>query len=216
MISFLYVILGFSLGFGVAIITLQERFIRERRRLIALNQAERVKNSESQSEDLQRIKAEKTACQEALEECRRAAAEAARPEAPEREDSTQAATAPEEMEPRIDPQARERVEQLENELASARERLMAEEATRKILQDTKEHLEEDVVNLEGETHALKEEILRQKETITGLKGLIEDLESQLSVQKQKVLEDSIVVSPGNHILPGRVARALMRENASRR
>jgi hypothetical protein len=45
--TILYILLGLSLGAGLTLIVLQERFVRERRRLLALGESQRAKDSQA-------------------------------------------------------------------------------------------------------------------------------------------------------------------------
>lgn len=68
MTTFLYMVLGLAVGIGVTLIFLQERFVRDRQRLLAKGESERVKSA-------QMLHDSESHWQERLEECRMKLAE---------------------------------------------------------------------------------------------------------------------------------------------
>jgi|GEM_PF-1986615 len=185
--TFLLILLGLSLGSGLTLIVLQERFIRERRRLLSLGESQRAKASQAslavltkqweqkyqlQGEDLQ-------ACQGQL-----AALAANPPQAPE---TPQAAIE--------DAIPRPLHEQLLGEKAAEIDRLTAE----------RDELSQQA----------SQQTIRQQEEITELQGQIERFTNEISQLKRQVelMTDNdflLLGQPGGHMLPGSVVRAFIK------
>ncbi|MDP2104729.1 MAG: hypothetical protein Q8J76_01950 [Desulfobulbaceae bacterium] len=71
--ALLFILLGLSLGIGLTLIAIQERFLRERRRLLALGESQRAKATQALDEqnkkwaqECQQYKDELSACKEQL------------------------------------------------------------------------------------------------------------------------------------------------------
>lgn len=189
----LYIILGVCLGVGASLIYLQERFTKERRKLIALNEAEKAKSADmlkrldadweektkADKEDILAKAARVQELEEALEEADNRAKNLAQ-ETP----STAHKDGGQDNELLIDLQGAMQVKETE-----LKDLLRENQEISKTLQTAYQ----EVKDLHGE--------------ITFLKGEVKKLEETSKDQPSD--DDFLVLGPGNHYIPGSVARNLM-------
>ncbi len=189
--AILYIIMGLSLGVGLTLIYLQERFVRERRLLVAMGESERAKSAkmlkdlDSQwdrtctqyKEDIEKYKAQLAETQLALE--------AREPDNNGNGDEAVAALA----------EAGERIKILVEEL----EQLKAQKTD--IAVEKRHKLQHDISVFQQEIKDLQAEI-------TFLKGEVKRLR-EANNNNDQLPDDYIVLSDSGHLLPGSVARAFM-------
>lgn len=184
--AFLYVLLGLSLGAGLTLIALQERFVRERRRLLALGEAQRAKTAQTVDELGTRLEQQTKQHQEELRACqaRLAAAEAAPATAPAREGGLEVS----EYERLIEGKTVE-LNRLATENTALAEHLASHRAEIKDLQGQVAFLHGEVTRLEGET-------------------------ARLAAEKEALPDDDFLLlgQPGGHMLPGSVVRAFIKRS----
>ncbi len=187
--AILYIIMGFSLGVGLTLIYLQERFIRERRLLVAMGESERAKSAKM----LKDLDAQwETACaqyKEEIETYKTRLAEAQlvlEAREPDTDSDDKAATALAE--------AGERINILTEEL----ERVKAQKSG--ISAEERQKFQHDIDVFQQETKDLQAEI-------TFLKGEVKRLQE---ADNKQLPDDYIVLSDSGHLLPGSVARAFMK------
>lgn len=190
----LYIVLGLSLGVGITLIYLQEKFVRERRKLVAFAAAEKAKAQEMLKE-LDTKWEQKTA-------------ESVR----ENEDTRLQIAALEEA-AQI---SAKKITELQESIVAQNERTGeagANAATDELKRALQEK-EEELAGLAKEKNELLEIITEARQEISNLHGEISFLKGEiknLEAKNKKVGqdEDYFVMTPGKHIIPGSVARALM-------
>lgn len=193
--ALLYVILGLSLGAGCTLIALQERFLRERRRLLALGDSQRAKADMAVDEMKAKWEAECELLQSELQACQGRLAEAilaaeAAKEAVEESEVPVVATAGADL-----------------VLRGEHERLIQEKNT-------------ELSRLAAENKSLAVHLQGQQEELTDLHGQIAYLKEELAkaqeaVATQVLSDDDFVLlaaKGSGHLLPGAVARAFLKGN----
>ena len=183
--------MGLSLGVGLTLIYLQERFVRERRLLVAMGESERAKSAKmlkdldnqwestcaQYKEDIEKYKMRLAEAQQRLE--------AREPDNNDDSDDEAAAALAE---------AGERI----NILAEELERVKAQKA--EISTEERQKFQHDISVYQQEIKDLQAEI-------TFLKGEVKRLQD---AKKNQLPDDCIVLSDSGHLLPGSVARAFMK------
>ncbi|MFW8600125.1 hypothetical protein ACOHYD_01385 [Desulfobacterota bacterium M19] len=189
--AILYIIMGFSLGVGLTLIYLQERFIRERRLLVAMGESERAKSArmlkdldaqwekicEQHKEEIEKYKVRLAETQLRLESLEQDSDD-------DSDDKTAAALT----------EAGERINILTEELERIRSQKsgISAEEHQKFQHDISVY-QQEIKDLQAETTFLKGEVKRLQE-----------------VDKNQLPDDYIVLSDSGHLLPGSVARAFMK------
>ncbi len=191
MSAILYIIMGLSLGVGLTLIYLQERFIRERRLLVAMGESERAKSAKmlkdldaqwegtcaQYKEEIEKYKARLTEVQLILE------AKGADNNDDNDDEAAVALT-----------EAGERINILTEEL----ERVKSQKAG--LSAEERRRFQHDISAYQQETKDLQAEI-------TFLKGEVKRLHEP---DNNQLPDDYIVLSDSGHLLPGSVARAFMK------
>lgn len=183
--------MGFSLGVGLTLIYLQERFIRERRLLVAMGESERAKSArmlkdldaqwekicEQHKEEIEKYKVRLAETQLRLESLEQDSDD-------DSDDKTAAALT----------EAGERINILTEELERIRSQKsgISAEEHQKFQHDISVY-QQEIKDLQAETTFLKGEVKRLQE-----------------VDKNQLPDDYIVLSDSGHLLPGSVARAFMK------
>jgi len=182
MTAILYTILGVSLGVGVTLIYLQERFVRERRLLVAMGESERAKSAKLLKDLDEQWEAECDHLKEELEACRRKIEEM------EQDEGTKEV---------ITVQDTEKITALGNEI--------------KAKQEEYDKLLEENASLRRELAPLRQQIQEQQSEIAFLRGEVDKLKKELTEKPAtaSLEDDCIVFSKGGHLLPGSIARKLM-------
>lgn len=189
--AILYIIMGLSLGVGLTLICLQERFVRERRLLVAMGESERAKSAKmlkdldaqwektcsQYKEDIERYKAQLAEAQLMLE--------AREPDNDDSDDDEEAAALTE---------AGERLNILAEELEQVKSQKSG------ISAEERRKFQHDISLYQQETKDLQAEI-------TFLKGEVKRLQE---AGNNQLPDDYIVLSDSGHLLPGSVARAFMK------
>ncbi|VAW42225.1 hypothetical protein MNBD_DELTA03-1290 [hydrothermal vent metagenome] len=184
--------MGLSLGVGLTLIYLQERFVRERRLLVAMGESERAKSAKmlkdldnqwestcaQYKEDIEKYKTRLAEAQQRLE--------AREPDNNDDHDDNEAAAALVEAGERI------------NILAEELERFKAQKA---------EVSTEELQKFQHDISVYQQEIKDLQAEITFLKGEVKRLQD---AKKNQLPDDYIVLSDSGHLLPGSVARAFMK------
>lgn len=185
----LYILLGLSLGAGLTLIALQERFLRERRRLMALGESQRAKSHQVMADANKKWEQQCQQLSEELQACqtRLTAAEAAPPM------DTQG----------LVPQAEH--ERLIRENTAELSRLAEENRS----------LADHLAKYQGENQDLYGEIAELQGEIASLHGQLTTLQGEiatLSAEQKTSLDDDFILlgRPGGHLLPGSVVRALIK------
>jgi len=212
--AILYILLGFSLGTGLTLIALQERFLRERRRLLALGESYRAKGDEALDElnkkwdqDCRQHREALQACQEQL-----TTLAAVPPSAP-----------PDEYISRLD---HERLVQEKNTELS---RLASDiKGTADLIEGQRKEINElqgqiallqgDIARREGtDSTAPAELIARHQQELDALHGQLAALQAEVSClektrTEQPPLNDDFILlgAPNGHLLPGSVVRAFIK------
>lgn len=177
----LFILLGLCLGTGLTLIALQERFVRERRRLLSLGEAQRAKASQTALAVLTKQWEQKYQQQgEELQACQG--------------QLTVLTTNPPQA-PAEDSIARPLHDKLLGERDAEIDRLTAErdELHRQTSQQSSQH-QEEIDKLQGQIHGLTNEVTLLKREVE----LISDNDFLLLGQ------------PGGHMLPGSVVRAFIK------
>lgn len=184
----LYMIIGFSLGVGLALIYLQEKFTRERRKLLGLNEAEKAKSAEMLAsldakweEKNKTDKAEGSAQATRVQELQRALKVA--------EEKV--------FEHATEPLSRN---DTDNQASELQEILTGKETELEELLSEKQ-------NISSTLNAARQEVEELQGEIIFLKGEIKTLKEEK--KREPIDDDYLVLGPGNHYIPGSVARALM-------
>lgn len=186
----LYILLGLSLGAGMTLIVLQERFLRERRRLMAMGESQRAKAAQALEDANQKCHQ----LTEELRECQARITDAETTPAPE-----SAGLIPQDEHERL---IRENTEELS--------RLAEENRT---LADHLAKYQGENQDLYGEIAELQGEIASLRGQITSLQGELAALEAE---KKSQMVDDDFVLlgQPGGHLLPGPVVRAFIKGRQS--
>ncbi len=200
--SSLYIVLGFSLGVGVTLIYLQERFLRERRKLRALDIAERAKSQEI-------IKELDAKWEKETIECRREIADAHLQIAGYEEAALISETKVKELEEIIVAYA-EKADKVEE----TEQRCTVDRAAITELQLTLQEKEEELAGLLKEKNDLLGTLTEARQEISDLHGEIEFLKGKITNienqrKKSEQDDDFLVMTPGHHYIPGSVVRSLM-------
>lgn len=190
----LYIVLGLSVGVGSTLIFLQEKIIRERRKLMALSASEKAK------------------AKEALKELDSRWEQATAKQKKEIEEATLKIAALEKKEQ----DSEEKIVMLEEMIANhgkgaGRDEISGEidELKRNLLEGEEklQGLLKERVGLQGALAEARKEVSDLYGEIDFLKGAVAKLESER--KKWKDGDDYLVVAPGRYIIPGSVARSLM-------
>jgi len=209
MTAILYTILGISIGVGVTLIYLQERFVRERRLLVAMGESERAKSAKMLKELDEQWEAECEQYKEELEGCKK------RLEELEHSKGSEAT---------ISAQDEEKIALLGKELKARQEeyeKLLEENASLKKKLDAAAETSSAGNNDESRAlvDSLRQEIGEQQAEVDFLRGEVSRLKEELAAEKEKSAraasaptldDDCIVFSKGGHLLPGSIARKLMK------
>ncbi len=186
MTAILYIILGLSIGIGLTLIYLQERFIRERRLLVAMGESERAKSAkmlkdldESWEKSCAQYKENIEIYKERLENLAN-------------ETSPPAVNAVGEE---LSEESQQRLAQLEAEVQDNDRKLAELQSDNNSLQKRLANHQQEISELQGELTFFKGEVTRLE---VEQKGLPAD-------------NDFIVLADGGHLLPGSVARAFMKK-----
>jgi len=190
MTAILYIILGLSIGVGLTLIYLQERFIRERRLLVAMGESERAKSAkmlkdldEQWEKSCSQYKQEIAGYKQRLAQLNSKEIPLAgiRPGLKDEDSETISV---------------ERLAELEEETRFKDGKLTE-------LEKDNDRLQKSLAGFQKEIHDLQGEL-------TFLKGEINRLEDE----KKKLPQDNdfIVLADGGHLLPGAVARAFMKSD----
>jgi len=189
--SLLYIILGLSIGVGASLIYLQERFTRDRRSLIALHESDKLssagllKDLDIKWEQRYKKEQEKNDSQKGkIAELEEALHQA--------ESHLQEETNPEPKNQAADNSAQE--------LHNLKEALEKKEQAQQKLQQENDLLKQSIQESRQEIENLHGEITFLKGEVTTLKE---------SAGSQTADDDFLILAPGNHYIPGSVARKLM-------
>ena len=196
---FLYILLGLSLGAGTTLIALQERFLRERRRLMALGESQRVKAAQALEEAnnkweqrVQQLSADLQRCQAQL--------------------TTAIATSPP-ITTIVEQSVSNELEQLLQTKEGELNLLVAENQALSGLQT--KHLAEidslrnDISHLQGKIEALRGE----NDALQEQNSLLQAEIGKLKEQRQEPPTDDFIFMGDQscrHLLPGAVARAFIK------
>jgi len=190
--SLLYIILGLSIGVGASLIYLQERFTRDRRSLIALHESDKVKSAgllkdlDTKWEKRYKKEQEKNDRQKGkITELEEALLQA------ETHLKKKVATVPEN--PAAENSARKEIDSLTKTIENNDIALRKLQQEKDILEQSLQESRQEIENLHGETTFLQGEIRTLKE----------------SASTHKPDDDFLILAPGNHYIPGSVARKLM-------
>lgn len=188
--SILYILLGLSLGSGLMLIALQERFLRERRRLMTLGESQRAKAAQALDDTNKKWEQQLRQLTEELHGCQSRLATA---EALPLTDAV--GLVPQDEHERL---LRENTEQLSR---------LAEE---------NRNLADHLAKYQGENQDLYHEIAELQGEIANLHGQLSTLQSEIATreakQKTRLDDDDFVLlgQPGGHLLPGSVVRAFIK------
>ena len=183
--ALLYILLGASLGSGLTLIALQERFIRERRRLLSLGESQRATATQAAVALLNKQWEQK--CKQHTDELQECQSRLAAAETPSETPSPIAHQDPGDL---IDKNEHER---LLHEKDVEVDRLAAEHKT--MAHHLASH-QEEIKDLHGQ--------------ITFLKGEIAKLEEERKHLPAADNDFLVLGQAGGHLLPGSVARAFIK------
>ncbi len=191
MTAILYIILGLSIGIGLTLLYLQERFIRERRLLVAMGESERAKSAKMLKDLDEQWEASCSQYKEDIETYKKQIEDlnneisAVKVATPAEQLQSYAIDQNQEPQPDI---AKYELE-AKNKDAKLKELTKGNEDLRKSLASYQQEIKE----LQAELAFFKGEVARLEE----------------EAKKLPADNDFIVLADGGHLLPGSVARAFM-------
>jgi len=185
MTAILYIILGLSIGIGLTLIYLQERFVRERRLLVAMGESERAKSAkmlkdldENWEKSCAQYKEDIEMYKERLENL-----------------ANETSPAVNAVSEELSEESQQRLAQLEAEVQDNEGKLAELQSDNNRLQKNLASYQQEIKELQGELTFFKGEVTRLEE----------------EQKKLPADDDFIVLADGGHLLPGSVARAFMKK-----